>query len=95
MLPMIDWKSKLQKRVRNAMRMDVPFDQWPAWGKKAYELRTPEDRGVGDVVARMIPFGDQFKATFKKVFGVDCGCDACQESLNVRYPFSKNPCQRQ
>lgn len=74
---------------RDLKRPPLPFDQWPQWAKDLAAQRTPEDKGIGDVLARKIPFGENFKSTFKAVFGVDCGCVARQESLNHRFSFDQ------
>jgi hypothetical protein len=45
------------------------------------------DRGLGDIVARTIPKGAEFKAWFKKYLAIDCGCDQRQDWLNAQYPL--------
>lgn len=52
-------------------------------------LAQPEDRGLGDIVARTIgPIGgDAYKAWYLTIFGKSCGCDERQESLNTIFPL--------
>ena len=67
----------------------APRQSWPLWAKALALLSKPEDRGLGDVIARTIgPIGgDAFKAWHRKTFGRDCGCEARQEALNLQYRF--------
>lgn len=53
-------------------------------------MAAPEDRGVGDTIARVIgPMGgDAFKRWYKRITGEDCGCGDRQAWLNQRYPYS-------
>lgn len=55
--------------------------------------RTPEDRGVGDTLARVIgPIGgDAYKKWFLEVFGKSCGCQERQDKLNEMFPYEKIP----
>ncbi|MGA3067686.1 MAG: hypothetical protein ABSF29_12655 [Tepidisphaeraceae bacterium] len=54
----------------------------------ASKAKSP-DKGVGDTVARLIgPTGSAiFKASFKAMFGVDCGCTARQANWNILYRY--------
>lgn len=63
---------------------------WPWWAKGVRMLRSPDDIGVGDTIAREIgPIGgDAFKAWSKRI-GFHCGCEQRQEVLNKRYPYVK------
>jgi hypothetical protein len=67
----------------------VPCAQWPWWAQWLATKSTPEDKGVGDVVARMIgdEKSDAFKAWFKATFGKDCGCNGRQAKWNRQYPL--------
>ncbi len=51
----------------------------------------PEDKGIGDIVARMIgkENSEAFKMWFKKLFGKDCGCTGRQLQWNRMYPLNK------
>lgn len=67
----------------------VPHMDWPLWAKALAFRAIPEDRGIGDVIARTVgPIGgDAFKKWFKTIFGADCGCDARQEGFNLKWPL--------
>lgn len=61
-------------------------------------LAKPEDRGLGDIIAREIgPVGgDAYKKWYKTIFGVPCGCTERQEDLNLSYPLKiDNPEQNE
>ncbi len=68
----------------------VPRDEWPLWAKTVARLASPEDRGVGDTIARTIgPVGgDAFKKWFHTFTGHPCGCDFRQERLNDLFGYS-------
>jgi hypothetical protein len=67
----------------------IPVEKWPIWAKGLRQLSKPEDKGIGDVVARLI--GDEnsekFKAWYKTTFGKDCGCTGRQAEWNTKYPL--------
>lgn len=51
------------------------------------KTRQPEDRGVGDTLARQLGAGGEaFKAALKAM-GIDCGCAARQEWANTMLPY--------
>lgn len=56
--------------------------------KRIAALRTKEDRGLGDTVARIFARfgGDHFKWTFEKL-GINCGCDNRQAFLNELHSY--------
>jgi hypothetical protein len=62
---------------------------WPIWAKALKQFSTPDDKGIGDVVARMI--GDEnsmkFKAWHISTFGRPCGCTGRRERWNKQYPL--------
>ncbi len=64
--------------------------EWPLWAKAFKALAKPEDKGVGDVVARLI--GDEkneaFKAWHLATFGRPCNCTARRERWNRLYPLT-------
>lgn len=66
----------------------IPQTSWPIWAKALRFFAEPKDKGIGDVVARMI--GDEksqaFKKWHKKTFGKDCGCVGRQARWNRMYP---------
>jgi hypothetical protein len=67
----------------------VPRHEWPLWVKALCLLAKPEDKGIGDVIARTI--GDErsesFKRWYKATFGKSCGCTGRQAKWNALYPF--------
>ncbi len=68
----------------------IPKDQWPMWANALKQLSTPDDRGVGDIAARII--GDENSATFKAwhllTFGRPCSCAGRQKLWNQKYPLN-------
>ena len=73
----------------------LPLSQWPTWARAMRQLSTPDDKGVGDVIARII--GDEkseaFKSWYLKVFGKPCGCSGRQEQWNKLYPIRNRKTQ--
>lgn len=69
-----------------------PSLEWPLWAKAFKLAAKPEDKGVGDVVRRLIgeENSDKFKAWFKKTTGKDCGCTGRQARWNQMYPLTTN-----
>ncbi len=63
--------------------------RWPFGIRWLKILAKSSDRGVGDIMARVIGLfgGDAFKSWLKKTIGKDCGCDSRQASLNARWPL--------
>ena len=63
--------------------------EWPIWARAMKQFAKPDDKGIGDVVARMI--GDENSAAFKawhiKVTGKTCGCAGRQAKWNRQYPL--------
>ncbi len=74
---------------RNLTPAAIPRDQWPGWAKAIATRASPDDKGIGDIAARMI--GDEksaeFKLWFKSTFGKDCGCTGRQREWNRKYPL--------
>ncbi len=62
---------------------------WPLWAKALAQFSKPEDKGIGDVVRRMIgeENSDAFKKWFKATTGKDCGCTGRQRRWNIEYPL--------
>lgn len=62
---------------------------WPIWVKAFKLAAKPGDRGIGDVVARLI--GDEnsqaFNAWHLKTFGKPCGCEKRKAHWNRLYPL--------
>ncbi len=69
----------------------VPQKDWPIWAKALKATANPEDKGIGDVVARKI--GDEkseaFKAWHLATFGKPCNCTARRERWNRLYPLNQ------
>lgn len=65
--------------------------EWPLWAKSLKQFATSDDKGIGDVVARMI--GNEksiaFKTWFRATFNRDCGCDGRQSEWNRRFPLNE------
>ena len=79
---------ELVEKYRPAVK-PVPYPQWPIWAKAIKQFSKPEDKGIGDVVARMI--GDEnsaaFKAFYLKVTGKTCGCAGRRSQWNKQFPL--------
>lgn len=62
---------------------------WPTWALAIKTLRKPEDRGVGDTLARVIGHfgGEAYKKWHLRVFGTPCGCEAKQAAFNAEFPY--------
>ncbi len=69
---------------------EIPRDQWPMWAKVMAERAIPEDKGIGDVVARTIgpETSGAFKAFYEMTFGKPCGCTGRQKLWNAKYPLN-------
>ncbi len=67
----------------------IPTAAWPIWAKALKQFSKPEDKGIGDVVARMI--GEEASAAFKAwhhaTFGKPCNCNGRQARWNRLYPL--------
>ncbi len=68
----------------------VPSKDWPLWAKALAMIAKPEDKGIGDVVARTIGSenSDAFKKWYKATTGKDCGCTGRQRRWNIEYPLN-------
>lgn len=64
-------------------------DGWPTLLRPMKWLAKSEDKGLGDIIARVVgPVGgDAFKVWYKATFGTACDCEARQEEWNARYPL--------
>lgn len=67
----------------------VPPSEWPLWARTMRQLSRPKDKGIGDVVERIVGPENSaaFKAFYKKTTGKDCGCSGRQKRWNILYPF--------
>ncbi len=68
----------------------ISRDQWPTWAKVLAMKSTPNDKGIGDVVARVIgpEASGAFKAFYEMTFGKPCGCNGRQKLWNQKYPLN-------
>jgi hypothetical protein len=75
----------------NSVPQTITRDQWPTWAKAIAQFAKPEDKGIGDVVARTIgnENSEAFKKWFKATTGKDCGCTGRQRRWNLEYPLTK------
>ena len=76
-------KSPTKKLVVN------PESKWPLWAKAMKRFAKPEDKGIGDVVARMIgdTNSEAFKMWYLRQFGKICGCAGRQAQWNMQFPL--------
>lgn len=72
-----------------ASMIEIQPQPWPVLMLPLKLLAKPEDKGLGDIVARTIgPLGgDAFKVWYQALFGQSCGCDARQEVWNQKWPL--------
>jgi hypothetical protein len=85
----------------NARIMPVPvpgvepitFQQWPPAFQLLAKAAKPEDKGLGDIIDRVVgPVGGvKFKLWFKHITRRDCGCSARKQKLNELYPLRPPP----
>lgn len=63
--------------------------EWPTILKPMKLLARPTDKGLGDIVERVVgPIGgDAYKAWYKTIFGKPCGCTHRQDRLNQLFPL--------
>ncbi len=68
----------------------IAYSEWPMWAKALSMIAKPEDKGIGDVVARTIGAenSEAFKKWFKATTGKDCGCTGRQRRWNIEYPLN-------
>ncbi len=68
----------------------IPREEWPQWARALAKRATPEDKGIGDVVARTIgaEASGAFKAFYEMTFGKPCGCNGRQKLWNIKYPLN-------
>ena len=76
-------------KKKYAKPSDIPKKGWPFWAKALNAIAKPEDKGIGDVVARLIgdENSEQFKSWYKATFNKDCGCKGRHDRWNRLYPL--------
>jgi hypothetical protein len=64
--------------------------KWPWIARMIAGMRIPEDKGIGDTVARHLGRfgGDGFKRIYKRLTGSECGCANRQQVLNQLYRYA-------
>lgn len=67
----------------------LPRSAWPLLARAVAKLAKPEDKGIGDVVARMAGAvgGETMSEWYTRLTGKECGCASRQNALNAMYPF--------
>ncbi len=68
----------------------IHIEDWPLWAKGLAMMSKPEDKGIGDVVSRIIgnENSEKFKAWHLATFGKVCGCNGRQKLWNMKYPIN-------
>ena len=80
-------KGKPTPRTKIQPIPPIPRDQWPAAARFIARLATPEDKGVGSTIERLLgSAGRLFKAMVARL-GKDCGCSRRRDTLDARYPY--------
>ena len=76
-------------RTGERVEQPIPRNEWPWWVQALATQATPADKGLGDVVARLIgpENSEAFKAWHLKIFKRPCGCTGRQAALNIKYPL--------
>lgn len=81
----------LRDKYKTPARKGKPItpDKWPIWARALAMLAKPEDKGVGDVAARVIGSenSEAFKKFYKLTFRKTCGCNGRQAKWNRDYPL--------
>lgn len=67
----------------------APSPNWPILLQPFRLLAKEGDKGLGDIVHRMIgdANSDKYKAWHMRIFGKPCGCSERQNSLNEEFPL--------
>jgi hypothetical protein len=69
---------------------EIPKPDWPIFLRPMKLMAKDGDKGLGDVVERVIgPVGgDAYKSWYKTTFGKECtSCTKRKGDLNARYPL--------
>lgn len=63
--------------------------EWPLWARAVALLRHPEDKGLGDTIARNLAKlgADAMVKLYVQATGGDCGCSRRHEILNQMFPY--------
>ena len=67
----------------------LPSPKWPFILEPLKLLAKEGDRGLGDIVSRVVGDigGETYKAWHLKIFGKPCGCSERQDDLNRDFPL--------
>lgn len=67
----------------------IPISQWPLAARVIHKLRSPEDKGIGSTIARVIdPAGGVLlKRLYKRIVGKDCGCGDRAARLDAMFRY--------
>ncbi len=81
---------KTPLEVHGIIIFPIPYPEWPLWVKALAMIAKPEDKGVGDVLARTIGSenSEAFKKWYKTTTGKNCGCTGRQLRWNIEYPLN-------
>jgi hypothetical protein len=85
------WKAGVGKMATaEVTSVVVPRGKWPLIAKIIAKMRSEEDTGIGDAIARHLArFGAEgMKRVYKRLTGSDCGCGNRQAALNQRFPYA-------
>lgn len=89
-VPMQEWNVSIKQSPLPAAKIELILPEaWPMWAQPMKLLAKDGDKGLGDIVARVVGTigGEAYKAWYLKTFGKSCGCTERQESLNQKYPL--------
>ncbi len=76
-------------KLRSGHFQSLSIESWPLWAVSMAKMAKPEDKGIGDIVARVIgPENSKaFKLYYKTIFNKDCGCSGRHIEWNLKYPL--------
>lgn len=66
-----------------------PVAEWPLSARIIAKLRGPEDKGLGDTLARNLSYigADSMASAYEWLTGHDCGCGDRQGKLNRMFSY--------
>lgn len=84
----VHWPRGLAIAIKCKCGHIVSLPKTEAWVRLVRLLRKPQDKGIGDTVARIAARvgGERFKAWSKRI-GMPCGCTERQKAWNERWPY--------
>ena len=83
------WKDYFNAGGADVFSPHLQYIHWPLWAKTIATLRSPEDKGVGDTVERVIGSdnSEALKKFYLKTFRRVCGCDGRKSEWNMKYSY--------